>query len=129
MEILSKYMLEIFFGLISAGALGFCRYVWKEKKRLEGLVDENKNKQLRQMILSEIEPIVAELTKIKMDMHDLETKEDREIKLIVDSYKFRLIQLCKTHLADGWITQSEFDQITELFKLYTALGGNGQAED
>ena len=49
--------------------------------------------------------------------------------LIVDSYKFRLIQLCKTHLRDGYITQDAFEQITEMYKLYHGLGGNGQAQD
>jgi hypothetical protein len=27
------------------------------------------------------------------------------------------------------MTQEEFDQITEFYKLYRALGGNGQAEE
>ena len=58
MEILSNYALEIFFGLISAGALAFCRSVFKKNKELEGLMQENRNRQVRQMILDEIEPIV-----------------------------------------------------------------------
>ena len=41
----------------------------------------------------------------------------------------RLIQLCKTHLRDGYITQDAFEQITEMYKLYHGLGGNGQAQD
>jgi hypothetical protein len=49
--------------------------------------------------------------------------------LIINSYKFRLIQLCKSHLRDGYITESDFEQITEMYKLYTGLGGNGQAEE
>ena len=35
MEILTKYAVEIFFGLISAGLLGFCKH----------LIDRNKQKQ------------------------------------------------------------------------------------
>jgi hypothetical protein len=49
--------------------------------------------------------------------------------LIINSYKFRLIQLCKTHLRDGYITESDFEQITEMYKLYHGLGGNGQAQE
>lgn len=129
MEILSNYALEIFFGLVSAGALAFCRAVFKKNKELEGLIQENRNKQVRQMILDEIEPIVAELSRIKNELHLVEQKELRDLNLILDSYKFRLIQLCKTHIKDGWLTQDEFDQITEFYKLYRALGGNGQAEE
>ena len=129
MEILSNYALEIFFGLISAGALAFCRAVFKKNKELEGLIQENRNRQVRQMILDEIEPIVAELSRIKNELHNIEQKEHRDLNLILDSYKFRLIQLCKTHIKDGWMTQEEFDQVTEFYKLYRALGGNGQAEE
>lgn len=129
MEILSNYALEIFFGLVSAGALAFCRAVFKRNKELEGLIQENRNKQVRQMILDEIEPIVTELSRIKNELHSIEQKELRDLNLILDSYKFRLIQLCKTHIKDGWLTQDEFDQITEFYKLYRALGGNGQAEE
>jgi hypothetical protein len=32
-------------------------------------------------------------------------------------------------LRDGYITESDFEQITEMYKLYTGLGGNGQAEE
>ena len=56
-------------------------------------------------------------------------KNDKNLGLIINSYKFRFIQLCKTHLRDQYITQDEFDQITEMFKLYSGLGGNGQAEE
>lgn len=129
MEILSNYALEIFFGLISAGALAFCRSVFKKNKELEELMQENRNRQVRQMILDEIEPIVTELGRIKNDLHNVDAREQRDLNLILESYKFRLIQLCKTHIKDGCMTQDEFDQITEFYKLYRALGGNGQAEE
>ena len=103
------------------------------------------------MILDEIEPIIEELKRIKDNLQgsietlrreadnthanmykDLEIvtkKNDKNLELIINSYKFRLIQLCKTHLRDGYISQDEFDQVTEMYKLYHGLGGNGQAQD
>ena len=59
----------------------------------------------------------------------VEDENIRNLNLIVNSYKFRLIQLCKTHLRDGYITESDFEQITEMYKLYHGLGGNGQAQE
>ena len=44
MEILSNYALEIFFGLVSAGALAFCRSVFKKNKELEGFANKAKEK-------------------------------------------------------------------------------------
>jgi hypothetical protein len=48
--------------------------------------------------------------------------------LIVASYRFRLVQLCKGFLNQGFITTSQMEQLTEFYKLYTGLGGNGQAK-
>lgn len=151
MEILTEYGLEIFFGLVSAGLLAYCKNLWSQKKELEKHKEEDMTRLHRQMILDEIEPITAELVRIKSELNnnintlrseadqthanmykDLELvtkKNDKNLELIINSYKFRLIQLCKTHLRDGYITQDAFDQVTEMYKLYHGLGGNGQAQD
>lgn len=151
MEILTEYGLEIFFGLVSAGLLAYCKNLWSQKKELEKHKEEDMTRLHRQMILDEIEPITAELVRIKNELQtnintlrseadnihanmykDLELvtkKNDKNLELIINSYKFRLIQLCKTHLRDGYITQDAFDQVTEMYKLYHGLGGNGQAQD
>lgn len=151
MEILTEYGLEIFFGLVSAGLLAFCKHLWSQKKELEKKKEEEQTRLHRQMILDEIEPIVEELTRVKRDLEDglhnaqreadkthaemykdlekVTQKNDKNLELIINSYKFRLIQLCKTHLRDGYITTSDFEQITEMYKLYHGLGGNGQAQE
>ena len=158
MEILTKYALEIFFGLVSAGALAFCKHLWSKNKKLEEMQKADQNRQYRQMILDEIHPIIDELTRLKGDITNVETdakvnlaqfkteaeltkqhmyddlnkiqgKNEENFKLIINSYKFRLIQLCKTHLRDGFISESDFEQITEMYKLYHGLGGNGQAQE
>ena len=158
MEILTKYALEIFFGLVSAGALAFCKHLYGKNKKLEEMQKADQNRQYRQMILDEIEPIINEITRLKSDITTVDTdaktslsqfkvvcdkehedmyddlnkiqaKNDENFKLIINSYKFRLIQLCKTHLRDGYITESDFEQITEMYKLYHGLGGNGQAQE
>lgn len=158
MEILSKYALEIFFGLVSAGALAFCKSLYSKNKKLEEMQKADQNRQYRQMIVDEIEPIIEELGRLKNeisvidgnaktalaqsqvkseydhkqmyeDLHKVQAENEKNFHLIINSYKFRLIQLCKSHLRDGYITESDFEQITEMYKLYTGLGGNGQAEE
>ena len=158
MEILTQYALEIFFGLVSAGALAFCKCLWGKNKKLEEMQRADQNRQYRQMIVDEIGPIIDELSRLKTEINEvntklvaglssLEAKEESEhqhmyqdlndtqaenvknFNLIINSYKFRLIQLCKTHLRDDYITESDFEQITEMYKLYHGLGGNGQAQE
>lgn len=156
--ILANYGTELLFGLISAGALAFCKYLHSQNKELKKLQEEDKNRHYREMILNEINPIIDELAKAEEDIKDLdadvkaqitalrataETEHKhmykdlnkiqdgnvRNFNLIINSYKFRLIQLCKSHLRDGYITEADFDQITEMYKLYHGLGGNGQAQE
>ena len=158
MEILTKYAVEIFFGLVSAALLGFCKHLISKNKQLEEMQKADQNRQYRQMIVDEIEPIINELTRLKAeitsvdtnaknalsqfkldcekehesmydDLNKVQAKNEENFKLIINSYKFRLIQLCKTHLRDGYITESDFEQITEMYKLYHGLGGNGQAQE
>ena len=156
--VLTKYGVEVLFGLISAGALAFCKYLHSRNKELKKLQEEDKNRQYRQMILNEIDPIIDELSKAESDIKNLDAdvkaqiaalkataesehkhmykdlekvqdKNTRNFNLIINSYKFRLIQLCKSHLRDGYITEEDFEQITEMYKLYHGLGGNGQAQE
>lgn len=63
------------------------------------------------------------------DLEKIQDGNEKNFKLILNSYKFRLIQLCKTHLHDGFITSSDFEQLTEMYKLYAGMGGNGQAKE
>lgn len=156
--ILANYGVELLFGLISAGALAFCRYLWKQNKELARLQKEEDNRKYRQMIIDEIEPIIAELNvaeaeikKIKQqgaktisgledsekatheemykDLKKIQEENERRFALILNSYKFRLIQLCKYHLKDGYITTEDYEQVSEMHALYKSMGGNGQAEE
>ena len=129
MDIITQYALEIFFGLLSAGLLAFCRHLWKEKKKIEEVMAEDSTRKLRQMILDELEPIIEEIHLLKDKLEFDEDQGKKKLDLIVNSYKFRLIQLCKTHMRDEFLTQLEFDQLSEMFKLYTSLGGSGQVEE
>lgn len=159
MEVIADHLIEIFFGLISAGALAFCKYLYGKNKKLEDMQQADQNRKYRQMILDEIEPIIAEISLLKAnvsnitgaiekevnavrtdmtdkyktmyeDLNTIQQRNDKNFQIIVDSYKFRLIQLCKTHIRDGYITQPDFDQVSEMYRLYESLGGQeGQAKE
>lgn len=156
--LIGKYTFEFVFGLISAGALWFCKSLWKQNKELQQLQKQEENRQYRQMIIDEIDPIIAELhdaeediKKIKAqgkdtiagledaekasheemyaDLKKIQEENERRFALILNSYKFRLIQLCKYHLKDGYISTEDFEQVSEMHALYKSMGGNGQAEE
>lgn len=129
LEFITQNLLTIVFGLISAGALAFCKYLHTQIKNYKKLVDERENTQLEETIVSYVEPIKQEIGVLKEQIKATGALEQTHMDLIVSSYRFRLIQLCRDFIHQGYLTQKQYDQLTEFYKLYTGLGGNGQAHD
>lgn len=126
---LGNHLVEILFGLIAAGALAFCKYLHSQIKNYKKLLDEKKDERMETAIDERLEPIVAEIEELRKYIRDVGQVEKHHMDLIVSSYRFRLVQLCKEFIRQGYITQLQYDQLTEFYKLYEALGGNGQAKD
>ena len=62
------------------------------------------------------------------DLRDVE----KDFKLLREQdlqfYKYQLINACKMYIAQGHMTQFQFDKLTELHKIYNSLGGNSQGD-
>ena len=71
MEVIAEHLVEIFFGLISAGALAFCKHLYGKNKKLEDMQQADQNRKYRQMILDEIEPIIAEISLLKTNVNNI----------------------------------------------------------
>ncbi len=126
---ITEHLLEIIFGLISAGALGFCKYLHKQLNNYKTLLEEKEDSELEETIEEKIEPIKAELEELRAYIRNVGATEKNHIDLIISSYRFRLVQLCKIYIKQGFMTQDQYDQLTEFYKLYSSLGGNGQAQE
>ena len=124
-----EHLVEIVFALISAGALAFCRYLYKQLKAYKQLLNDKKYEDLDDRIDEKLKPILDDIEEIRGYIRKAESKENRDLGLIIASYRFRLVQLCKLYIKKGYMTQDEYDQLTEFFKLYSSLGGNGQAKE
>lgn len=129
---LAEWGVELILGLIGAaitGALGW--YVSKLKKQLKLAEDYTKEKESEKVeasIEERTKPIYDELENLRSYVRDNEIKSDKMWTLLIDSYKFRLVELCKEHIADGYMTQAQYDQLSVFYQLYVELGGNGQAK-
>lgn len=134
--LLSEWGTEILFGLISASVMGWAKWhgdkLKKEKLQAEEnakiIAEQKIDKKINDSIEVELEPIYQELEDLRKYCRDNENLEKSHMNLIVASYRFRLIQLCKGFLNQGFITTAQMEQLSEFYKLYTGLGGNGQAE-
>lgn len=131
-DILAQWGLEIIFALISAGVMGYAKWhgdkLKKELQKAKDLAAEKEKAEMDRNIELHLEPVYAELEDLRKYMRDTANTEKSHMNLIIASYRFRLIQLCKMFLAQGYITTSQMEQLTEFYKVYTGLGGNGQAK-
>lgn len=134
--LLVQWGTEILFSLISAAALGYAKWhgdkLRKEKLQAEEnariLAEQKVTKKISDSIEAELEPIYQELEDLRKYIRETENLEKSHMTLIIASYRFRLVQLCKGFMNQGYITVDQRTQLDEFYKLYTGLGGNGQAK-
>ena len=126
---ITEHIVEILFGLISAGALAFCRYLYKQLMAYKKMLQEKENNDIVELIDEKLKPIVEDIEELRTYIRKIENKERQDLTLIIASYRFRLVQLCKIYIKQGYMTQDQYDQLTEFYKLYHSLGGNGQVKE
>ena len=115
--------------IIIAILTGLMAYFKSQAKNYKVLLQEQKEENYRRIIHEEIKPLEEELGKLQTTVLKLREEEKNHMDIIQGSYKFRLIHLCRTYIRQKYITQEQFDQLSEFFKTYTNLGGNGQAAE
>lgn len=128
LEFITTHLLEIIFGLISAGALAFCKHLHSKMKTYKKLTEEKENSTLDNTIETHIEPIRQEIEELRKYVLESNKIANNHMDVILASYRFRLTQLCKAYIQQGFITNGEYEQLIEFYKVYTSLGGNGQAK-
>ena len=135
MEI-AGYIASIIVTLISAFLLFFCRKIYKEFGLGKEYRKEEERQKIRDLIQEETRPIVNELQElyhhvegIEYDLENCERQERQDVAAIRVSYRFRLISLCKSYIHKGYMTTAEYEQLSEFFRVYEAIGGNGQAKE
>ena len=126
---IAQHFIEIFFGLISAGLLAFCRNIYTQMKMYQKLAEEKKDEQLEELIEEHIAPIKEDLNNLRSFVLEEKKISERYVEIILASYRFRLIQLCQSFLKQGYMTSGQYEQLVEFFKVYAGLGGNGQAKE
>jgi hypothetical protein len=127
--ILVQWGSEILFALISAIVLGWAKWrgdkLKKEIQEARDAAKEKEKKEIENSIEIRLEPIYDELEDLRKYIRDAKNIEQSHMNLIIASYRFRLVQLCKGFLAQGYMTLDQRAQLDEFYKLYTGLGGNG----
>lgn len=126
---MEQYIVEIVLSVVTAGVLAFCGFLGTQLKKYKSLLKSEQDNKTEEFFDKKIQPVIDEIEELRDYIRKTEKTEEHHMKLIISSYKFRLVQLCKIHLRKGYMAQDEYDQLSEFYKLYTSLGGNGQAKE
>lgn len=129
LDFVIKYWVEFALGLVAAGLGAFCKHLMKERKQYQELMKQEELKKQDEHIEEKISPIVDDIEQIRTYLRNLETADTKKFDIIISSYRFRLCQLCKLYMEKQYMTSAEYEQLNEFYKMYTDLGGNGQAKE
>lgn len=129
MDIFLQIVLPIITSLLLGLVTGLLAHFKKQAKQYKELLEEQKEENWHKMIQSELEPLVKEAASLQAQINALRKEEREQIDIILGSYKFRLIYLCKAYLRQGYLTEDQLEQVSEFYKTYHGLGGNGQAQE
>lgn len=129
LEFITQHWPSILLSLTTAGALALCRHFASQVKGYKQMIANKEKEELNQVIDTKLDPIIEEIEELRTYIRKTANIEQTHMNLIIASYKFRLVQLCKNYMKQGYMTQDQYDQLTEFYKLYVGLGGNGQAKE
>ena len=77
----------------------------------------------------DITVILNTLKEQGVDLNNIREKEKHLEHETRCAWRYRIRTLCHNYLRRGWMTHDEFEQLQEMFNLYTAIGGNGQTKE
>ena len=80
-------------------------------------------------ILNELKAQGIDLSNINERIDAIENKEDHLELETRSAWRYRIRQLCHVYLARGWMSIDDYQQLQEMFNLYSAIGGNGQTKE
>lgn len=113
LSFIAEHWISLIFGLISTGAVAYCRFFYKKFKQFEELEQEKNREEIEELINSKISPL-----------ENAQSTSSQNFIIIRDFYKFHLIELCKFHLDKGFMSSEEYAKLSEMWKVYEGLGGN-----
>ena len=120
---------DILLSIVTAAALGSFKYLISWIKKYHGMLDEQGEERLHEVINVQIQPLVDEIEALKKEVKANKEFDEKRITLILASYRFQIVEMCKKIIEQGYITAGQHATLVEIFHCYEELGGNGQAKE
>jgi hypothetical protein len=150
LEFLAAWGGEIILSIIASAITGWFAYQNKklkeqlnkgelydkeqEHKEIDSLVDaklqplHQEHVQIENSIEDKLQPLYKELENLRAYERLTRVESDELRRVLLDSWCYRIKELCEAHLKQGYITVDQMRQLTEFYNFYTSLGGNGVAQ-
>lgn len=80
-------------------------------------------------ILNELKAQGVDLSNVNERLDAIEDKENHLEHETRSAWRYRIRQLCHVYLGRGWMSIDEYQQLQEMYNLYSAIGGNGQTKE
>lgn len=147
----SENWAEILLAVVTCIATGLVKYFASQVKNYKKLLDNQEDQEVEKMIENKIAPLInllnehnAEYVKnqqmIRQQNEDIQEQFSQQFnrmysemsqcfEFIKDFYKYRLLDACQDILQQAYITPSQYEYLSEMYKVYHGLHGNGQAEE
>lgn len=77
----------------------------------------------------DIQEILNNIKQQGIDLNNIHEKEKHLEHETRCAWRYRIRTLCHAYIRRGRMTHDEFEQLQEMFNLYTAIGGNGQTKE
>ena len=129
MATFTQIILPVLSGVLLAVVTGLMAFFRRQAKEYKTMLAEQKESHMRKLVQEEVQPIIDEIHLLQGRLKACEDQETDHIDIILGSYKFRLIYLCRSYIRQGYMTQDQYDQLSEFYRVYHELGGNGQAQE
>jgi type VI protein secretion system component VasK len=82
---------SVLLSLVTAGALVFCRWCWKQMKNYRALLEERESEELDNAIEEKLSPILHEIEELRAYIRNVDSLNMHHLNLIIASYRYRLV--------------------------------------
>lgn len=101
----------------------------KQVEEYKKLLDEREDQEIIKAIQDQLEPINKTMIELKESIKREEDLSTNRINEILVMYRYQLVSLCKKYLKQGFMTQYQYDGLSQLHDVYKHLGGNSQGDE
>jgi hypothetical protein len=126
---LTGNIINLLFGLLSAGLLAFSRNIYKKMKTYEKILEDQHDVRVEATIDKKLEKVYEKIDELRCYIEEVEGKEEALHTQTIASWGYRISQLCSLYLEQGYMTKGQYIQLVEMYNMYSQIGGNGKIKE